>query len=539
MKNLLPYFIQQQYQQHNFTGRFSACSMFVDISGFTQTTEALIRSGQAEGVEVLSEILRFYFTPMVESIYGHGGFIVSFAGDAFTALFPITRPRPPIARQALRVLAAASEIQGVFAGHPVYRSKYGDFDFGVKVGLAIGDTEWGIVGREPTPNPSQEGNAESSLLGDVLSVSKGGDIGVGSLTYYFKGEAIDGCAQAEHQAEKCEIWATKDFFRLVEPLVAQKTEHTACVCIDVVTPDRFPKPVRWKPWQIDPDVLRVFYGDDLVQFRQAEFRKIVSVFVAFDQVDDLNGFVRMVLQELCTYSGTISRLDFGDKGGNLLFFFGAPVLYENTPTRALQFILSVKQALVDGGQEKVKLRAGIATGVSYCGFNGSELRAEFTCLGNAVNQSARFMMKAAWGQILVDREMAGNPQFQTRHLGDFVYKGRAAPVPTYELLRQNTLADTFYHGTMVGRERELRQLERMVNPIFQGTFDGIIYVDGVAGMGKSRLVHELRQRLEAKVTWWYLPCDEILRKSFNPIVYFLSDYFAQSEDHSVEHNELR
>ena len=58
MKNLIPRFIQEQYQQQNFAGSFVACSMFVDISGFTQTTEALIASGQAEGAEVLSEILR-------------------------------------------------------------------------------------------------------------------------------------------------------------------------------------------------------------------------------------------------------------------------------------------------------------------------------------------------------------------------------------------------------------------------------------------------------------------------------------------------
>ncbi len=101
MKNLLPYFIQQQYRQHNFAGAFQACSMFVDISGFTSTTESLIHSGQAEGVEVLSELLRFYFTPTVQSVYAHGGFIVGFAGDAFTALFPIRRPRPPVARRAL------------------------------------------------------------------------------------------------------------------------------------------------------------------------------------------------------------------------------------------------------------------------------------------------------------------------------------------------------------------------------------------------------------------------------------------------------
>ena len=216
--------------------------MFVDISGFTQTTEALIRSGQAEGVEVLSEILRFYFTPTVQSVYAHGGFIIGFAGDAFTALFPIKRPRSPVARRAL---AAAVEIQRFFAEHPVYQSKFGTFDFGVKIGLAIGETEWGIVGSEQ------------------------------QKTYYFKGRAIDGCAHAEHQAEKGEMWITTEFAGLVETLLEQKVEQNHYVRIDAINPARVPNPGRVQQWQIDPDVLRVFYGDDLAAVHSGGFRKVV------------------------------------------------------------------------------------------------------------------------------------------------------------------------------------------------------------------------------------------------------------------------
>ena len=62
MKNLIPHFIQEQFKQDIFEGHFQAISMFVDISGFTKTTEALMRHGKEEGAEILSEIMRSYFT---------------------------------------------------------------------------------------------------------------------------------------------------------------------------------------------------------------------------------------------------------------------------------------------------------------------------------------------------------------------------------------------------------------------------------------------------------------------------------------------
>ena len=152
------------------------------------------------------------------------------------------------------------------------------------------------------------------------------------------------------------ISTTAAFACLVEPSLSQQTEREGYVRVDAVNPARVPNPGRVKTWQIDPDVLRVFYGDAIVQFRHAEFRKIVPVFIAFEGVTDINAFATLVLRELRTYGGTISRLDFGDKGGNVLCFFGVPILYENMPTRAMQFILSITEQVEAGTTLHNRLR---------------------------------------------------------------------------------------------------------------------------------------------------------------------------------------
>ena len=88
MKNLIPYFIKRQYENNKFKGKFSAASMFVDISGFTNLTETLMKHKKS-GAEVLTDTLDKIFNPLVKNVYEHGGLITTFAGDAFTSLFPI------------------------------------------------------------------------------------------------------------------------------------------------------------------------------------------------------------------------------------------------------------------------------------------------------------------------------------------------------------------------------------------------------------------------------------------------------------------
>jgi class 3 adenylate cyclase len=85
--NLVPHFILKQYAAAERNGRFPATALFVDISGFSTITDALMQHGQ-HGAEVLATLMNSVFDPLVRCVYEQGGFIISFAGDAFTAVFP-------------------------------------------------------------------------------------------------------------------------------------------------------------------------------------------------------------------------------------------------------------------------------------------------------------------------------------------------------------------------------------------------------------------------------------------------------------------
>lgn len=171
-RNLIPHFIHDQLERQNYEGRFQAATMFVDISGFTRLTETLMQY-EKDGAEVLTGALNRIFNPVVAEIYAHGGFISTFAGDAFTALFPSDVGRDAIA--SYHVSNTAFFIQDFIARHGLLETKYGAFEMGVKVGLSAGEVAWGILGRGER------------------------------RTYFFRGPAIDACAQAEHHAAKGEI----------------------------------------------------------------------------------------------------------------------------------------------------------------------------------------------------------------------------------------------------------------------------------------------------------------------------------------------
>ena len=113
-------------------------------------------------------------------------------------------------------------------------------------------------------------------------------------------------------------------------------------------------------------------------------------------------------------------MDFGDKGGVILALFGAPLSYENNLIRALNTITHLQR------QFKDQIRAGISTGIAYCGLVGSKRRCEYTALGDIVNQSARMMMQAPWGEVWISETISKQI---TRHylvedIGEKTFKGK-------------------------------------------------------------------------------------------------------------------
>ena len=129
MLNLIPHFIHNQYKAKNFEGEFDAMTMFMDISGFTTMTEELMQYDK-EGAEVLSLILNKVFEPVVHNIYKRGGFISGFAGDAFTAIFPILHRKD--AEDAkdfsylLKPCFAAISIQKIFKTNKIQKTIFGN-----------------------------------------------------------------------------------------------------------------------------------------------------------------------------------------------------------------------------------------------------------------------------------------------------------------------------------------------------------------------------------------------------------------------------
>ena len=86
MSRLVPDFILDRFKEGSLSGRLDAYTMFADISGFTEMTGRLMAHGK-EGAEILSNIMNDIFTPSIRYVYDNGGFVSSFAGDAFSSVF--------------------------------------------------------------------------------------------------------------------------------------------------------------------------------------------------------------------------------------------------------------------------------------------------------------------------------------------------------------------------------------------------------------------------------------------------------------------
>lgn len=511
MRNLIPHLVLEQFRQDIDRGSFPAATLFVDISGFTPLTETLMQH-RKDGAEVLSEALEAIFVPLVREVYARGGLIPLFAGDAFTALFPhdpVATPDAP-----LHALQTAFFIQAFFAPKGrdrIFPTKYGDFAIGVRVGLSYGWVRWGIPGRE------------------------------GRFSFYFRGAAVSGCTQAEQQAAKGQIVADEQILPFIrEQVTAQAVAGTACRQLIACSLDLAAPGVSLPP--LSRADLSPFVPEAVLDLTvKAEFREACPLFLSFEEPEEaarLHPFLGSVLELAAAYGGNLGQIEFGDKGGMLVLWFGAPLSHENDVACAAEFLLACRQQ-----NWPLRWRAGQAFGVAWAGIRGGVERCEYGLIGDVVNLASRLAMRAGWGEMWVSpaayERLKGTYRLETRRAVQL--KGKRGRIPVYHLLgRQERVEAAFYSGRMVGREAEMEQLRAHVQPILAGCFAGLVYVHGEAGVGKSRLVYELRQRLASEgVRWFLCPADQILRQSLNPFRRFLRRYFDQSRERAAEQNRAR
>jgi len=122
--------------------------------------------------------------------------------------------------------------------------------------------------------------------------------------------------------------------------------------------------------------------------------------------DIMNGIFEFMIRPIYKYEGTIPRL----MGDAILAFFGAPIAHEDDPQRAVLASLEIQEGIKAYAEEiRIKhglefaLRVGINTGLVVVGAIGSDLRMEYTAIGDAINLAARMEQTAIPGQFKSQR----------------------------------------------------------------------------------------------------------------------------------------
>jgi len=204
------------------------------------------------------------------------------------------------------------------------------------------------------------------------------------------------------------------------------------------------------------------------------------------------------------YEGTIAQL----QGDAMLAFFGAPVAHEDDPERAVLAALEMVTATDEFARQlkqtqgiDFRIRAGINTGPVVVGNVGSDLRYEYTALGDAVNVAARMQSAAEPGTVLItaNTQRLAPEAFDLEDLGDIEVKGKTDPVHAFRVLgrkvdpaRRRGLARVGLDSPMVGRDEPLDSLLGLLAVVRAGR-GRVAFLMGEPGIGKSRLIAELRR----------------------------------------------
>lgn len=225
----------------------------------------------------------------------------------------------------------------------------------------------------------------------------------------------------------------------------------------------------------------------------------------------MNAAFKRLIEPVERYGGTVARL----MGDAILAFFGAPRAHEDDPQRAVLAALTIVEKF-EPFREKLQsekgldfnVRVGINTGLAVVGDVGSETAGEYTAMGDAVNLAARMEQTAEPGtvQIAENTYRQVTPLFEMEALGGIEVKGKAEPVQSYRVLGRKESPGRprgieGLESPLIGRQREMALLAGLISSLDQESSGAIACLTGEAGLGKSRLIRELRDSAGADYQW--------------------------------------
>jgi class 3 adenylate cyclase len=240
------------------------------------------------------------------------------------------------------------------------------------------------------------------------------------------------------------------------------------------------------------------------QLDPEEFREVVGAY----QV--------LCAREVGRYDGTIGQYH----GDGVLVYFGYPQAHDDDPIRAVHAALSILSELpavnATVGERlgamldrTVEVRIGVHTGLAVVGEMGEGPERELQALGDTLNQAARLQRIAEPGTVVISEatRQLSSGVFVLEDLGPTSLKGVAEPVGVYRAVRATgvrsrlDLAGERGLTPLIGREQEVELLLDRWEQVIEG-HGQVVLVNGDAGIGKSRLMMMLHERLaEGPYSW--------------------------------------
>ncbi len=247
---------------------------------------------------------------------------------------------------------------------------------------------------------------------------------------------------------------------------------------------------------------------DVPAVAPVEERRVVSILFA-----DLAGFtsrsdradpedVRRTLipfhtiakEEIERFGGTLDKF----VGDAAMGVFGAPVAHEDDPERAVRAALAIQART---GELSIPVRAAVNTGEAVVTFATGPQIGE-NVAGDVVNTASRLQAVAPHGGVVVGESThrVTKDAVSYGELEPVVVKGKADPLRVWvvESLRAEAPGRADEDATpFVGREHERLFLRELFDRVLGGSSLQLVTIVGEPGIGKTRLVADLREHVLA------------------------------------------
>ena len=215
----------------------------------------------------------------------------------------------------------------------------------------------------------------------------------------------------------------------------------------------------------------------------------------------LDPAIHLMMDAVHRFEGTVNQV----LGDGIMALFGAPIAHEDHALRACYAALAMQAAMQPTTEEvrrtrglELRMRVGLNSGEVVVRAIGNDLHMDYSAVGETTVLAARMEQTATPGTTRLTAATLRLVEglVQVTDLGPVPVKGLVEPVEVFELIGASSLRRRLQAAAargltpFVGRQQELEALHQALAQARVG-HGQVVALVGEAGVGKSRLVHEV------------------------------------------------